>query len=215
MSVVRIRLDTQLRLIFFLSGIAALTYQVCWQRLLFGSFGVDIESVTVVVSTFMLGLGCGALLGGYLADRFRSRILSLFAFCELGIGFFGLASPKVIPAVGSFFVQYSLPVVVLVNFLLLLIPTTLMGATLPMLVVHAAQRKKNIGDAVGTLYFVNTIGAAAGAFCAGLVFFHFLTLSKVILTAAGANFFVALVAYLGFRRESQSLNEEEPLYINA
>ncbi len=57
--------------VFFVSGGSALIYQVAWQRLLFSAFGVDIESITIVVSTFMLGLGCGALLGGQAADRFQ------------------------------------------------------------------------------------------------------------------------------------------------
>ena len=56
--------EGRLVLLFFVSGIAALIYQVCWQRLLFEAFGVDMESVTIIVSTFMLGLGLGALVGG-------------------------------------------------------------------------------------------------------------------------------------------------------
>jgi len=63
---------------FFLSGAAALIYQVVWQRLLFVVVGVDIESVTIVVSTFMMGLGVGAILGGWLADIFPRRILLVF-----------------------------------------------------------------------------------------------------------------------------------------
>ena len=61
--------------LFFLSGIAALVYQVCWQRMLFVAFGVDIESVTIIVSTFMFGLGARALLGGELADRYPRSAL--------------------------------------------------------------------------------------------------------------------------------------------
>ena len=71
--------------LFFVSGAAALIYQVCWQRLLFTALGVDMESVTLIVSVFMLGLGLGALLGGQLADRFPGRALGLFAAAELGI----------------------------------------------------------------------------------------------------------------------------------
>ena len=65
----RFQTHGRLVLLFFVSGIAALIYQVCWQRLLFQAFGVDIESVTIIVSTFMLGLGLGALAGGQLSDR--------------------------------------------------------------------------------------------------------------------------------------------------
>ena len=85
--------EKRLLAVFFLSGIAALIYQVAWQRLLFGAFGVDIESVTIVVSTFMLGLGCGALWGGQIADRFGAYVITVFAFFEIGIGIFGITSP--------------------------------------------------------------------------------------------------------------------------
>ena len=139
----------RLLVIFFLSGTSALIYQVCWQRLLFGAFGVDIESVTVIVSTFMLGLGCGALLGGQAADRFRDHVIVLFAFCELGIGLFGIISPVVIPAVGEFFTSYDLPVIAVVNFILILIPASFMGATLPMLVAYSVRRDSSVGESIG------------------------------------------------------------------
>src|SRR4030081_3442013 len=82
--------------LFFASGIAALIYQVCWQRLLFEAFGVDIESVTIIVSTFMLGLGLGALAGGQLSDRYPGQALALFALIELAIAVFGICSPWLI-----------------------------------------------------------------------------------------------------------------------
>lgn len=58
--------------IFFISGFSALIYQVCWQRLLFTGFGVDLTSITVIVSVFMAGLGVGAYFGGRIADAFSS-----------------------------------------------------------------------------------------------------------------------------------------------
>jgi len=54
--------------IFFLSGFSALIYQICWQWLLFTGFGIDLTSITVIVSVFMMGLGCGAFFGGRIAD---------------------------------------------------------------------------------------------------------------------------------------------------
>ena len=68
-----------LLLVFTLSGIAALIYQICWQRLLFTAFGVDIESITIIISVFMLGLGLGALAGGRLADKYPHKIILFFS----------------------------------------------------------------------------------------------------------------------------------------
>jgi len=159
--------------VFFVSGGSALIYQVAWQRLLFSAFGVDIESITIVVSTFMLGLGCGALLGGQAADRFRSRIIELFAVCEVGIGFFGILSTALIPAVGEEFMHHNLPVIVLVNFLLILFPTTLMGATLPLLVAYLFRSTASVGVSIGSLYLANTLGAALGGYRHRYGHFHF------------------------------------------
>jgi predicted membrane-bound spermidine synthase len=177
--------------IFFLSGAAALVYQISWQRLLFTSFGVDIESVTIVVSTFMLGLGTGAIGGGALADRFHSRLLVLFALCELGIGIFGLVSVPLIRALGEVFATSPRAVVGAVNFAVLLVPTSLMGATLPILVTDAVRRKGGVGVSIGGLYFVNTLGAASGALALGLGLFAVLELSQAIAAAALVNFAVA------------------------
>lgn len=182
--------------VFFLSGVSALIYQVAWQRLLFGAFGVDIESITIVVSTFMLGLGCGALAGGQLADRMGHRTIELFALCELGIGLFGLASPVLISAVGERFLQSSLPVIAAVNFMLILLPASFMGATLPMLVAHLFRGNANVGVSIGKLYWSNTMGAALGALAAGALLFQHLTLNQSIYLAAAGNVIVAGVVYL-------------------
>lgn len=196
--------DIRFRLLiapFFLSGVAALIYQVCWQRLLFVAFGVDIESITIIVSTFMLGLGVGALLGGQLADRFPERIIELFALAEFGIGLFGLLSPYLIEVVGRLTIQHSLPVIAAANFLLLLVPTLLMGATLPMLVAFLVRAVGNVGVSIGGLYFVNTMGAAFGALAVGLLLLYYLDLNTTIYTAAGVNFLVSVSILLLFRRK--------------
>ena len=187
---------TALAPVFFLSGLAALIYQICWQRMLFVSFGIDIESVTIIVSTFMLGLGAGALAGGWIADRLPARLLVLFAVCELGIGLFGLASAPLIRALGEMFVQSPRPVVALVNFVLLLVPASLMGATLPILVTDAVRRRGGIGVSVGRLYFVNTLGATAGALAIAMGAFRHVDLATSIQSAAGVNFCVAALGGL-------------------
>ncbi len=187
--------------VFFLSGAAALVYQIAWQRLLFTSFGVDIESVTIVVSTFMCGLGLGAIAGGVLADRFQTRLLVLFALCELGIGLFGLASVPLIRTLGEAFATSPRAVVAAVNFGALLVPTSLMWATLPILVTDMVRRHGGVGVSIGTLYFINTLGAASGALALGIGLFAVLELPQAIGAAALVNFTVATGAMLLARSE--------------
>jgi predicted membrane-bound spermidine synthase len=189
----------RLVVLFFVSGIAALIYQVCWQRLLFEAFGVDIESVTIIVSTFMLGLGVGALAGGSLSDRYPGRALALFALIELAIAVFGAFSPWLIRATGAAAVRGSLGAIAAVNFLLLLVPTVLMGATLPILVTHVVRHYRNIGVSIGLLYFANTLGAACGAALTGMLILYYLGLTSTILVAAALNVTVSAGVWFGLR----------------
>ena len=196
----RARILGRLLPLFGVSGIAALIYQICWQRLLFVAFGVDVDSVTIIVSTFMLGLGLGALVGGHLADRFPRHALTLFAAIELGIGVFGCFSAPLIRVVGAFSIHGSLVHIAIANFLLLLWPTMMMGATLPILVSHVVRAFGNVGVSIGLLYFVNTLGAAIGAAATGFVTLYYLGLSQTIYVACLLNLFVAVAVWVCFRR---------------
>lgn len=188
-----------LSLLFFISGASALIYQVAWQRLLFASIGVDIESITIVVAVFMLGLGAGGLLGGWLADRFLDRLLLLFCAIELCIGFFGATSPLTLPGVGRIAAGGGRLGAAAGCFLFLAIPTVAMGATLPVLVTHVNRTQRNIGASVGALYFANTLGAAYGAIASGVFLFVWMDLNWAIWLAAAGNAFVAAGAWLAFR----------------
>lgn len=185
--------ESLLASLFALSGVAALIYQVCWQRLLFSAFGVDIDSITIIVSAFMLGLGVGALVGGRLADRFPSRIILFFTIFEAGIGIFGLCSPHLIAWTASRMIQADHLSVAVANFCLMLFPTILMGATLPMLVVYLNRVRNNVGVSIGQLYLFNTFGAAYGSFLVGFVLFMHLTINQSIYLAAAINFSVAVL----------------------
>jgi MFS family permease len=187
--------------LFVVSGAAALIYQVCWQRMLFEGFGVDIESVTIIVSAFMLGLGLGSLAGGELADRYPRRLIALFAVIELCTAAFGFSSPNLIHAAGRFAVNHSLFEIGLLNFALLLIPTTLMGATLPILVAHAVGVYRSVGVSVGALYFANTLGAALGAAFTGFVALFYLGLTSTIYLAALLNIGVSAAVWRSLRSE--------------
>lgn len=185
--------------LFFASGFAALCYQIAWQRSLFGWFGVDLDSVSVIVSVFMLGLGGGALIGGFLADTFsRSRILT-FSLIELMIALFGVFSLDVIDMSGALFASQPLPVMIAITFVILLVPTFAMGATLPILVTELAQRTGNVGNSTGQLYYINTLGAATGAFGAAYLLIPWFGLTGLTLAAAAINFTISAAAALQFK----------------
>lgn len=182
--------------LFFVSGFASLIYQIAWQRVLFAAFGSDLESVTIVVAAFMLGLGFGALFGGRLADRFPKNALMLFCCCEIGIGIYGLVSFHLMSIAGDQFVSSSLLIVAIVNFLLVLFPALLMGATLPILIAHTVRCWGNVGSSTGHLYAANTLGAALGAFSTAFVLFSHMHLDSVISLAATLNLCVAFSGML-------------------
>lgn len=192
-----------LALLFFLSGVSALVYQIAWQRLLFANLGSDIESVTVIVSVFMLGLGVGALLGGRLIDWVPHRAIILFSLAEIGIGLFGLLSQSIILGVGQYFYSVSIYVTALVSFFILLFPTLLMGATLPVLVSYLARKWANVGAATGHMYSFNTLGAAIGAFLTGYWLFGVLTLTECIFVAAAINISIAAISLIIFREKHE------------
>src|SRR5690349_8532116 len=180
--------------LFFFSGFPALIYQLTWQRALFLIFGVNIESVTIVVTAFMLGLGFGSLAGGWLSKPRGIPLLPLLAAIETLTAAFGLVSLPLIRKVGDIAIGLSLPATAIASLALVVAPTLLMGATLPLLVGHLARRSGNTGSAVGLFYYVNTLGAGAACFVCALLLFPLLGMIGSIYVAAGINAAVALGA---------------------
>ena len=181
-----------LYLLFFISGFPALLYQVVWQRTLFSIFGVNIESVTVVVTAFMLGLGLGSVLGGWLSARPSINRLSMFGLVELGIAAFGLVSLPLFHWVAGFTAGAGAAATFAITFTLILFPTILMGATLPDLTSELVLRSGNVGRSVGMLYFANTLGSAAACFAAALYTMPLLGMLGSVYLAAGLNASVGL-----------------------
>ena len=193
--VVKQGLVRHLSALFFLSGAAALIYQVAWQRALFSYIGIDVVSVATIVAVFMLGLGAGAVVGGNIADQSR-KLIAWFSGIELCIGLYGIASIWIIRALTNVFSLSGPAASALVALAALLIPTILMGATLPILVIQANREWGNIGQSTGRLYLVNTLGAAAGALGCGFLLFQFLTLTQGVFVAAAINLLVSINALL-------------------
>ncbi len=182
-------------LVFFLSGFAALLYQLVWQRALFAIYGINIESVTMVVTAFMLGLGFGSLAGGALSKDSRRPVLVLFSLVEAGIGTFGLFSLALFRGVGAATLDLSPAATACVTFALVLVPTMLMGGTLPLLVAHEVRASGNVGRSVGMLYFVNTLGSALASLAAATFVMGSLGQAGTVRLAAGINFSVAVLIY--------------------
>jgi spermidine synthase len=183
-----------LRLVFFFSGFASLMYQVVWQRLLTVHYGVGAVATTLIVSTYMLGLGLGALVGGALAERVRRRVLFYVAI-EWVLGVFGAASPWLLDFLGRRTAGASYPASLACMAAFLALPTLLMGATLPLLTKIVNTWQRDFLKSLSFLYFVNTLGAAAGALFASYVAISFWGLDGATYLAAGINLALAAVIY--------------------
>lgn len=177
--------------VFLLSGFAAILYQLVWQRSLFRLLGTSMESVTMVVTAFMLGLGLGSLAGGAASERIRRPPALLFAAVEAGIGAFGLVSMPLFSWIASVTSAATGLEIGAIAFFAVLVPTLFMGATLPILVAALVRRSGNVGRSVGALYFVNTLGSAAGSVAAGLWILGALGQDRTVLLAAVLNLGVA------------------------
>ncbi len=164
-------------LCFFLSGASGLVFEVIWTRMLTLVFGASTPAISTVLSAFMGGLALGSFLFGRFADRLKFPILT-YAAMEAGVGIFSLLIPVVVrgvyPPVSHWITNHGgnrFDVFTLLRFavvaLVLLPPTTLMGATLPLLARHFVKQGGRLGQRVGALYAVNTFGAVAGTFLAG------------------------------------------------
>ncbi|HEY7953679.1 MAG TPA: fused MFS/spermidine synthase [Polyangia bacterium] len=186
-------------LCFFLSGASGLVLEEVWTRELTLVFGSTTLAVATVLSVFMGGLALGSRLGGRIADRTRDR-LQTYALAEAGVGLYALLVPLLLtffPALnrglyhlfGDHLIGLSLG-----RFagaaILLLVPTTLMGATLPILSRHFVagdQQTSKIGATVGTLYAINTFGAVVGTFVGGFVLLPEVGVRATNIVAAATN----------------------------
>ena len=190
--------------IFFLSGVSALIYQLVWQRALLTIFGSNVESAAIVVSSFMVGLGVGSLVGGWVSENSKVPLLLAFSVAEFAIGACGLVSLEVFHAAGRAVSGGSIVQTGTVCFLLLLVPTLFMGSTLPLLVTHHVRSMKNTGKSVSWLYFVNTLGAAAGCVVAAVICLTFFGMKGTVRTAAALNLLAALLMFVNWMKERRA-----------
>ncbi|MDH3507037.1 MAG: spermidine synthase [Gammaproteobacteria bacterium] len=192
-----------LGLIFFLSGVSALIFETLWFRLVGLSLGNSVWSASLVLGAFMAGIALGNALTAGLGSRIK-RPIFLYAGLELVIGVVGAAlvlalpvMPRLLgPLLGSIAdVPWLLNLARLsFAFVLLVIPSTAMGATLPVM-VHALTRVAgNFGTSLGTLYGWNTLGAMLGAVASEVLLVKFFGVLSSGLFALALNLAAAFVA---------------------
>src|SRR3989449_1249668 len=197
--------------LFFLSGATGLIYELLWVRVLYQSFGSTIQSVTTVVAAYMGGLGLGAWLFGRRADR-TPRPAVLYGWLEIAIGVFGILSPLVlglahwmyIGTAGALALGGAASVALRFGLaaLVLLIPTTLMGGTLPVLTrALTGEDRGLLKPSLGRLYGLNTLGAMTGTALAGFFLIEFVGVRASLWATAASNLVIGAAAILLGRRE--------------
>jgi len=197
-----------LSLLFFFSGACALVYQIMWLRLLALVFGVTVYAASTVLASFMGGLALGSYTAGRIAGRLRSP-LRAFGLVEIGVGLSALATPFILEGVKSAWIviQPSLPSSLIfitvarfvAAFAVLIVPTTLMGATLPIVMRSALVTQSPVGSRIGLLYAVNTAGAIVGALAAGFYLISYVGVSRSFQLAALTNTVIGLIAVIASR----------------
>src|SRR5258705_5946680 len=208
--------------LFFLSGATGLIYELLWVRVLYQSFGSTIQSVTTVVAAYMGGLGLGAWLFGRRVDR-TPRPAVLYGRLEIAIGVFGILSPLLlrlahrayIGTAGALALGRAASVALRFGLaaLVLLIPTTLMGGTLPVLTrALMGEDRGLLKPSLGRLYGLNTLGAMTGTALAGFFLIEFVGVRASLWATAALNLAIGVIAIRFGRRQvpvqaSQSSNE--------
>ncbi|MCE5272114.1 fused MFS/spermidine synthase [bacterium] len=201
--------------LFFVSGAAGLVYQSLWLRLFTLVLGNSLHSAAVVLAAFMAGLALGAWAAGRRLERVKDR-LGLYALIELGIAATGLGTGWLIPRIGplSAWMVASLPagpvfaasVRFILSFAVLLLPTALIGATLPVLSQHLTPRLELAGRRIGSLYGWNAAGAVAGCVLTGFWLLRLAGMHATLLAAAALNLavFAAALALRAMEGKAQT-----------
>ena len=196
---------TGIFLLFLFSGATSLVYEVIWLRQLILIFGSTQFATSTILSTFMGGLALGAFMAGRWLGRDSIRPLWIYGLLEIGIGLYALAVPFLFAGLSPIYralwnagASESFTLLSLAKFagiaVVLLPPTVLMGASLPVLSREVADDPERIGGKVGGLYAINTFGAVAGVFVAGFVAIPGIGGQKTLWATAAANLLIGLVA---------------------
>ena len=200
-------LFSALCLLFFASGACGLVYQQLWTRQLSLVFGVTVYAVATVLAVFFGGLALGSLLAGRLVSR-TTRPLRWYGLVELAIGAIAVVTTAELRGVERAYVALagvlpdSVALLTAVRFILsfgvLIVPATLLGATLPLVASSSAVRGPSVVERIGVLYATNTAGAIVGTLLAGFWMIGALGISASFRVAATVNALVGVIAIIDF-----------------
>ncbi len=196
-------------LLFFVTGACSLMYQVLWARMFGLVFGNTLYASSAVLAAFMAGLALGSYLSGSLM-RNRSDGLQVYAFLELSVGVLGVLMPFAVQAASGIdiavFRRFAPSYAALTglrfaySFILMVVPCTFMGATLPVLCSFSTDAAEGSRVSIGGLYGINTLGAFTGCFAGGFLFIGSIGISKTTYLAALLNAAVFATAWFMYAR---------------
>lgn len=206
-------------LIFICSGASGLIYEVIWMRQLTLVFGSTVFATSTVLTAFMAGLALGSFYFGRKIDKSDQSPLRMYALLEAGIGAFCLVWPLILSILGALYVLihrnvtsefYTLSLIRFVlTFAVLLIPSTLMGGTLPVLTRFFVKRLEQLGTNIGVLYALNTFGAVLGTVAAGFFLLEAFGIRWSLGIGIAINFAVAAIAIALANRVSGTEIDEQ------
>jgi len=177
---------------YFLAGFTSIAYEVVWMRYLSLALENTVYTYTIILTVFLLGIALGSILFARLFDKVKD-LLRLFGYLELGIG---LSAFVLGPIVYLFFLKLAYKML-LFEFLacgaLMLIPTTLMGATFPIIVKMLTTNVQRIGHSTGRLYAINTFGCIVGALCAGFLLLPILGINLSLSMLVAINLLIGFL----------------------
>ena len=208
-----ISLRKLLLIAFVFSGMAALIYQITWIRPLQFIFGSTTYTISMIFAAFMGGLALGSLIVSKYVDSIKN-LPNTYAFFEIGIGLYGvllLSLFNLLPGIydSLYFLHtnfYLFEIVqFLIVFIILLVPTTLMGATFPVIVKYYTEQK--IGKAIGEAYAANNIGAIVGSFAAGFILIPIIGIKGSIIFAGAINILIG--SMIIFKSEKNKIAGEK------
>jgi len=204
--------------LFFISGISGLMYEVVWVRMYSRIIGSTNYAISIVLAAFMGGLALGSLIFGKIIDKRKNKLI-FFPFLQISIGVCALLVTFTLPAFGplykhiykasgeaaglAFLIRSSL------LFLYILIPASLMGGTLPVLISYLTEKYKNFGKDLSFLYGVNTFGAVLGVILSGYFTLGFLGERKTVIIGAFLNFLVACILFILPHLDKKTFQKEE------